>query len=90
VHNEIFRGLRVGRKKEYHLKFRPDNELESRLFLVFPDGTPGLRHMAAIVHHANISVRRLVATKLKKVSVTEKVSTSVTVETEESKSTLTS
>ena len=89
VHNEIFRGLRVGRKKEYHLKFRPDNELESRLFLVFPDGTPGLRHMAAIVHHANISVRRLVATKLKKVSVMEKVSTPVTIETEESKSTLT-
>lgn len=86
VHNEVFHGLRVGGKKEYHLKFRPDDEQESDLFLVFPDGTPGMRHMTAIVHHANISVRRLVVTKLKRVSVTEKVSTSVTVEHKESKS----
>ena len=36
--------------------------------------------MTAIVHHANISVRKLVVTKFRKVSVTEKVSTSVKVE----------
>jgi Phosphatidylglycerol lysyltransferase, C-terminal len=83
VHKEIFQGLRVGGKKEYHAKFRPDETQESGLFLVFPDGT-GVRHMTAIVHHANISVRQLVVTKLKKVSVTEKVSTSVTVEQKES------
>ena len=76
VHREIFRGLRVGGKKEYHAKFRPDEAQESGLLLVFPDGVPGVRHMTAIVHHANISVRQLVVTKLKKVSVsttTEKV-----------------
>jgi hypothetical protein len=86
VHKEVFHGLRVGGKKEYHLKFRPDDEQESGLFLVFPDGTPRVRHMTAIMHHANISVRRLVVTKLKRVSVTEKVSTSVTVERKEAKS----
>ena len=73
VHKEIFQGLTVGGKKEYHAKFRPDESQESGLFLVFPDGTPGVRHMTAIVHHANISVRQLVVTKFKKVSVTEKV-----------------
>jgi lysylphosphatidylglycerol synthetase-like protein (DUF2156 family) len=80
VHKEIFQGLRVGGKKEYHAKFRPDESQESGLHLIFPEGIPGVRHMTAIVHHANISVRQLVVTKLKKVSVTEQVSTSVTVE----------
>jgi hypothetical protein len=80
VHREVFQGLRVGGKKEYHAKFKPDESQESGLYLVFPDGIPGVRHMTAIVHHANISVRKLVVTKFKKVSVTEKVSTSVKVE----------
>jgi hypothetical protein len=80
VHREVFQGLRVGGKKEYHAKFKPDESQESGLHLVFPDGIPGVRHMTAIVHHANISVRKLVVTKFKKVSVTEKVATSVKVE----------
>lgn len=80
VHREMFQGLRVGGKKEYHAKFKPDESQESGLYLVFPDGIPGVRHMTAIVHHANISVRKLAVTKFKKVSVTEKVSTSVKVE----------
>jgi hypothetical protein len=84
VHRQVFQGLRVGGKKEYHAKFRPDEKQESGLYLVFPDGRPTVRHMTAIVHHANISVRKLVVTKLKKVSITEKVSTSVTVEQKES------
>lgn len=73
VHREVFQGLKVGGKKEYHDKFRPDKAQESGLYLVFPDGVPGVRHMAAIVHHANISVRQLVVTRLKKVSVTKEV-----------------
>jgi hypothetical protein len=80
VHREMFQGLRVGGKKEYHAKFKPDELQESGLHLVFPDGIPGVRHMTAIVHHANISVRKLAVTKFKKVSVTEKVSTSIKVE----------
>lgn len=88
VHRQMFQGLRVGGKKEYHAKFRPDEKQEGGLYLVFPDGRPTVRHMTAIVHHANISVRKLVVTKLKKVSVTEKVSTSVTVEHKESRGTL--
>jgi hypothetical protein len=80
VHREVFQGLRVGGKKEYHAKFKPDESQESGLHLIFPDGIPGVRHMTAIVHHANISVRKLVVTKFKKVSVTKKVSTSVKVE----------
>ena len=80
VHKQVFQGLRVGGKKDYHAKFRPDESQESGLYLAFPDGTPGIRHMTAIVHHANISVRQLVVTKLKKVSVTEKISVTKTVE----------
>jgi Phosphatidylglycerol lysyltransferase, C-terminal len=74
VHREVFQGLKVGGKKEYHAKFKPDEAQESGLYLVFPDGIPGVRHMTAIVHHANISIRQLVVTKLKKVSITKEVS----------------
>lgn len=65
IHRQVFRGLRVGGKKEYHDKFRPDELQQSGLHLVFPSGVPGPRHMAAIIHLANISVRQLLVTKLK-------------------------
>ena len=70
VHHQVFGGLRVAGKKDYHAKFRPDESQQSALFLVFPDGIPGIRHMTAMVHIANISVRQLVVTKWKKASIT--------------------
>ena len=71
VHGQVFGGLKVAGKKDYHAKFRPDETQQSALFLVFPDGVPGIRHMTAMVHIANISVRQLVISKWKKVSVTK-------------------
>ena len=35
VHREVFSGLKVGGKKEYHAKFKPDEAQESGLYLVF-------------------------------------------------------
>lgn len=69
VHKQIFGGLKVGGKKNYHAKFQPDETQQSALYLVFPDGTPGVRHMSAMVHIANISLRQLVVTKMRKTSV---------------------
>jgi len=66
VHRRIFDGVSVGGKKEYNDKFRPDEEQESRLFLVFPPGVPSLRQFVAIVHVANIRLRRVAGTRLKK------------------------
>ena len=64
VHAKIFKGLKLAGKKEYHDKFRPDEARESGLHLMFPSGMPGLRHLAAVMHAANISVRKLITTKL--------------------------
>ena len=60
-YRRAFRGLPIGLKKNYHDKFRPDEALESGLHLVYPDGVPGLRHMLACLHIANISAKKLVA-----------------------------
>jgi hypothetical protein len=60
VHRRIFDGLRVEGKKMYHDKFHPDPEQQQNLYLVFPPGIPSLRHMSAVVHVANIKLRKTV------------------------------
>lgn len=60
VHRRIYSRLPLARKKDYHDKFRPDETQQSNLYLVFPPGVPSLRHMAAVVHVANIKIRDVV------------------------------
>lgn len=52
--------LPIGGKKAYHNKFRPDEQQESGLFLVFPSGVYNPREMVATIHMANISIRKLI------------------------------
>ena len=63
VHKRIFRGLRVAGKKDFHDKFRPDENQQSNLYLVFPPGIPNLRHMTSIIHVANIKLREVAFSK---------------------------
>jgi hypothetical protein len=62
VHKRIFDGLHVAGKKDYHDKFYPDQEQQQNLYLVFPPGIPTLRHMSAVVHVANIKLRKTIFT----------------------------
>jgi lysylphosphatidylglycerol synthetase-like protein (DUF2156 family) len=71
VHKRIFQGLCVAGKKGYHDKFRPDEAQQSNLYLVFPPGIPSLRHMAAIVHVANIKIHKVIFKKLPEMTVVE-------------------
>ncbi|KAE8418689.1 hypothetical protein BDV36DRAFT_253413 [Aspergillus pseudocaelatus] len=68
LYRHTFQRLPIGGKKAYHDKFRPDPFLDSELYLVFPSGVPGLRHMLAMVHMANISIRKLVRSEVKSAS----------------------
>ncbi|KAE8341667.1 hypothetical protein BDV24DRAFT_131830 [Aspergillus arachidicola] len=68
LYRHTFQRLPIGGKKAYHDKFRPDPFLDSELYLVFPSGVPGLRHMLAMVHMANISIRKLVRSEAKSAS----------------------
>ncbi len=63
VHKRIFQGLHVAGKKAYHDKFRPDETQKANLYLVFPPGIPGIRHITAIVHVANIKIHRVIFKK---------------------------
>jgi lysylphosphatidylglycerol synthetase-like protein (DUF2156 family) len=65
LYRHTFQRLPIGGKKAYYDKFRPDPFLDSELYLVFPSGVPGLRHMLAMVHMANISIRKLVRSEAK-------------------------
>ncbi|KAF2099168.1 hypothetical protein NA57DRAFT_76400 [Rhizodiscina lignyota] len=60
AYQRTFRALPVGGKKAYHDKFRPDTSLQSGLYIIFPDGVPGPRHAAAVMHVANIKIRQLI------------------------------
>lgn len=60
VHKRIFDGLHVAGKKDFHDKFHPDLEQQQNLYLVFPPGLPNLKHMSAVVHVANIKLRKTI------------------------------
>ncbi|KAF4618131.1 hypothetical protein G7Y89_g14976 [Cudoniella acicularis] len=62
VHKRIFEGLHVKGKKDFHDRFYPDEEQQRDLYLVFGEvgglGVPSLRQMSAVVHVANIRLRK--------------------------------
>lgn len=59
LYGHTFQRLPIRGKKTYHDKFRPDPVQDSGLFLVFPKGVPSLRHLMAMLHMANISLRKV-------------------------------
>ncbi|KKA23752.1 hypothetical protein T310_2204 [Rasamsonia emersonii CBS 393.64] len=66
IYRHTFQRLPIAGKKAYHDKFRPDENQGSGLHLIFPGGVPGPRHMAAMAHMANISIRKVVFSDAKK------------------------
>ncbi|KAJ5641751.1 hypothetical protein N7490_005751 [Penicillium lividum] len=65
LYGHTFTRLPIHGKKAYHDKFRPDPTQDSGLYLVFPDGVPGPRHLLAMMHMANISLRKMLWTDLR-------------------------
>lgn len=59
LYGHTFNRLPIRGKKAYHDKFRPDARQDSGLFLVFPKGVPSPRHLLAMIHMANISLRKI-------------------------------
>ncbi|KAJ6015410.1 hypothetical protein N7540_010001 [Penicillium herquei] len=91
LYARTFLRLPIHGKKAYHDKFRPDPPQDSGLYLVFPDGVPGPRHLLAMMHMANISVRKMLwadmrtflsSGKSKKATSSPDVSADATVEQE--------
>jgi len=64
LHGRLFKGLKLAGKQEYFNKFRPDEELSTGVHLMFPSGVPSIKHIASVLHATNISIRKLVKTKL--------------------------
>ncbi|KAF8859050.1 hypothetical protein BDZ45DRAFT_650686 [Acephala macrosclerotiorum] len=72
THKSVFKGLKVSGKKAYFDKWCTDEEQRTGVHLVFPAGTPGLQDIVAVMHFANISIRGLVWTKIKKITLKTK------------------
>ncbi|GAD99070.1 conserved hypothetical protein [Paecilomyces variotii No. 5] len=60
VYRHIFHHLHMEGKKKYHDKWQPDENQGSNLYLIFPSSIPGPRHITAILHMANIRIRKVV------------------------------
>lgn len=59
LYSHTFRRLPLHGKKAYHAKFRPDEEQDCGLYIVFPGGIPGPRQFLGMLHMANISLRKI-------------------------------
>ncbi|KAF7116147.1 hypothetical protein CNMCM5793_004167 [Aspergillus hiratsukae] len=59
IYRYTFQRLPIGGKKTYFDKFKPDEEQDSPLYLVFPSKIPEPRSVIAMAHVANISIRKL-------------------------------
>ncbi|KGO44538.1 Lysylphosphatidylglycerol synthetase, domain of unknown function DUF2156 [Penicillium expansum] len=66
IYRHAFHRLPIGGKKAYHMKFRPDPIQDSGLYLVFPSSIPGPRHLLAMTHMANISLRKMFLADLRR------------------------
>ncbi|OQE23045.1 hypothetical protein PENSTE_c009G06570 [Penicillium steckii] len=60
LYGHAFQRLPLHGKKAYHDKFRPDPEQDCGVYLVFPKGVPSPRHLLAMMHMANISLRKVI------------------------------
>ncbi|KGO76116.1 Lysylphosphatidylglycerol synthetase, domain of unknown function DUF2156 [Penicillium italicum] len=73
LYGHAFQRLPIGGKKAYHDKFRPDPTQDSDLYLVFPSGIPSPRHMLAMTHMANISLRKMFRADVEALALTRKL-----------------
>ncbi|KAJ5520730.1 hypothetical protein N7463_001183 [Penicillium fimorum] len=73
LYGHAFHRLPIGGKKAYHDKFRPDPTQDSHLYLVFPSGIPSPRHVLAMTHMANISLRKILRADIQAFVLTRKL-----------------
>lgn len=73
LYGHAFHRLPIGGKKAYHDKFRPDPAQDSDLYLVFPSGIPSPRHVLAMTHMANISLRKMFRVDIEAFALTRKL-----------------
>jgi Phosphatidylglycerol lysyltransferase, C-terminal len=67
IHRRIYRSLSIAGKRGFHDKFRPDDELQGDLYLVFPKHpAPAMKHMVSLMHTANISILKLIAGEVRR------------------------
>jgi hypothetical protein len=67
VHRRTYCDLPIGGKRDFHNKFRPDEEQEANLYIVFPGRSmPSVNHMKAMMHIVNIDISKLIAENVKR------------------------
>lgn len=59
AHTSVCAKLKVSGKKAFNDKWGPDESQKTGLHIVFPDGTPGVQDIVAIMHFCNVGIRGL-------------------------------
>ncbi|PTU16898.1 hypothetical protein P175DRAFT_0512724 [Aspergillus ochraceoroseus IBT 24754] len=60
INRRVFQKFQFKGKKAHSDKFRPDEEQESPLYVVLPTGIFDIRQVFAVLHTANIHIRKLI------------------------------
>lgn len=64
IYDRLYSTLKLGGKREYYDKFRPDEVQEAAVHMMFATRAPSPRHILAICHVSNIRIRKLVWAKM--------------------------
>lgn len=56
-YQRTFSRLPISGKKAFHDKWHPDEDYDRGLYIIYPEGQPGLRHSLAMMHFANVSAK---------------------------------
>ncbi|KAL3464641.1 hypothetical protein BJX64DRAFT_253996 [Aspergillus heterothallicus] len=59
IYRHTFRRLPISGKRAYFDKFKPDDDQDSPVYLIFHSRLPEPRQVVSVAHVANISIRRL-------------------------------
>lgn len=65
AYRKTFAKVPIGGKQAFYDRWHPDPAYDKGLYLIYPDGTPDLRHGLAIMHFSNISVSRILKAELR-------------------------
>lgn len=65
AYRKTFAKVPIGGKQAFYDRWHPDPAYDKGLYLIYPDGTPDLRHGLAIMHFSNISVSRILKAEIR-------------------------
>jgi len=65
AYRRILSRLPIFGKKAFYDRWYPEENLDAGLYIIYPNGRPGLRHSLATMHFANVCVREILTAEIR-------------------------